>query len=32
MSNYALRPREPQPITRIDFTAAVRILNEQHWV
>ena len=31
MSNYALRPREPQPITRIDFTAAVRILNEQHW-
>ena len=27
MSCYPLRPRAPQPITRIDFTAAVRILK-----
>jgi hypothetical protein len=27
MSNYPLRPREPQPITRVDFTAAVQILK-----
>ena len=27
MSNYQLRPRTPQPTTRIDFTAAVRILK-----
>ena len=25
MSGYPLRPRAPQPITRIDFTAAIRI-------
>jgi hypothetical protein len=25
MSSYPLRPRAPQPITRIDFTTAVRI-------
>jgi hypothetical protein len=25
MSNYPLRPRAPQPITCIDFTAAIRI-------
>ena len=25
MSNYPLRPRHPQPTTRIDFTAAIRI-------
>ena len=25
MSNYPLRPRAPQPTTRIDFTAAIRI-------
>jgi hypothetical protein len=25
MSNYPLRPRAPQPITRIDFAAAIRI-------
>jgi len=25
MSSYPLRPRAPQPITRIDFTAAIRI-------
>jgi hypothetical protein len=24
MSNYPLRPRAPQPTTRIDFTAAMR--------
>jgi hypothetical protein len=27
MSNYSLRPRTPQPTTRIDFTAAIRIAN-----
>ena len=27
MSNYPLRPRTPQPTTRIDFTAAIRIEN-----
>jgi hypothetical protein len=26
MSNYPLRPRAPQPITRIDFTTTIRIL------
>jgi hypothetical protein len=25
MSNYPLRPRIPQPTTRIDFTAAIQI-------
>ncbi len=25
MSSYPLRPRAPQPITRIDFTAAIQI-------
>ena len=25
MSNYPLRPRAPQPITRIDYRAAIRI-------
>ena len=25
MSGYPLRPRAPQPIIRIDFTAAIRI-------
>ena len=25
MSGYQLRPRTPQPTTRIDFTAAIRI-------
>jgi hypothetical protein len=25
MSSYPLRPRAPQPITRLDFTAAIRI-------
>lgn len=25
MSSYPLRPRAPQSITRIDFTAAIRI-------
>ena len=25
MGNYPLRPRKSQPITRIDFTAAIRI-------
>jgi hypothetical protein len=25
MSGYPLRPRAPQPTTRIDFTAAIRI-------
>jgi len=25
MSGYPLRPRTPQPITRIDFSAAIRI-------
>ena len=27
MSNYPLRPRAPQPITRIDFTVAIRIVK-----
>ena len=27
MSNYPLRPRTPQPTTRIDFTAAIRIVK-----
>jgi hypothetical protein len=27
MSNYGLRPRTPQPTTRVDFTAAVRVLK-----
>jgi hypothetical protein len=27
MSNYQLRPRAPQPTTRIDFTAAIRIVK-----
>jgi hypothetical protein len=27
MSNYPLRPRAPQPITRIDFTAAILIIK-----
>ena len=27
MSGYQLRPRAPQPTTRIDFAAAVRVLN-----
>ena len=27
MSNYPLRPRAPQPTTRIDFAAAIRILK-----
>ena len=27
MSNYKLRPRTPQPTTRIDFTAAIRIVK-----
>jgi hypothetical protein len=27
MSNYPLRPRAPQPTTRIDFTAAIRIVK-----
>jgi len=25
MSSYPLRPRTPQPTTRIDFSAAIRI-------
>jgi hypothetical protein len=25
MSNYPLRPREPQPTTRIDFAATIQI-------
>jgi len=25
MSGYPLRPRTPQPTTRIDFSAAIRI-------
>jgi hypothetical protein len=25
MSSYPLRPRAPQPITHIDYTAAIRI-------
>ena len=27
MSGYQLRPRTPQPIVRIDFAAAVRIVK-----
>ena len=27
MSGYKLRPRRPQPTTRIDFSAAVRIVK-----
>ena len=27
MTNYRLRPRAPQPTTRIDFTAAIRIVK-----
>jgi hypothetical protein len=27
MSSYPLRPRAPQPIIRIDFTAAIQILK-----
>jgi hypothetical protein len=27
MSGYKLRPRTPQPITRIDVTATIRILK-----
>jgi hypothetical protein len=27
MSGYQLRPRGPQPTTRIDFAAAIRILK-----
>jgi hypothetical protein len=27
MSSYRLRPRTPQPTTRIDFPAAIRILK-----
>ncbi len=27
MSGYKLRPRTPQPTTRIDFTAAIRIVK-----
>jgi hypothetical protein len=27
MSNYQLRPRTPQPTTRIDFVAAIRIIE-----
>ena len=27
VSNYSLRPRTPQPTTRIDFTVAVCILK-----
>ena len=27
MSGYKLRPRTPQPTTRIDFVAAVRVLK-----
>ena len=27
MSGYKLRPRGPQPTTRIDFAAAIRILK-----
>jgi hypothetical protein len=27
MSGYRLRPRAPQPTTRIDFTAAIQILK-----
>jgi hypothetical protein len=27
MSGYELRPRSPQPTTRIDFVAAIRIVK-----
>ena len=27
MSGYKLRPRDPQPTIRIDFTAAIRIVK-----
>ena len=27
MSGYKLRPRSPQPTTRIDFVAAIRIVK-----
>jgi hypothetical protein len=27
MSGYKLRPRTPQPATRIDFTVAIRIVK-----
>ncbi len=27
MSSYPLRPRAPQPITRIDFATAIRIVK-----
>ena len=27
MSNYQLRPRAPQPTVRIDFAAAIRIIE-----
>ena len=27
MSGYRLRPRTPQPTTRVDFAAAIRILK-----
>jgi hypothetical protein len=27
MSGYPLRPRAPQPITRVDFTATIRIVK-----
>ena len=29
MSGYRLRPRTPQPTTRIDFTAAIRIVKPE---
>jgi hypothetical protein len=29
MSNYPLRPRIPQPTTRVDFTAAIRIAEPE---
>jgi hypothetical protein len=29
MSNYPLRPRIPQPTTRADFTAAIRIAEPE---
>jgi hypothetical protein len=27
MSSYRLRPRAPQPTTRVDFTAAIRVVK-----
>jgi hypothetical protein len=27
MSSYPLRPRAPQPTTRVDFTAAIRLVK-----